>query len=323
MPHSERVTLVHIGWPKTATTWLQRKVFVESCGYRQVFLEASGDELEARSNLVRTFVLPDQLEFDAGAVQRALKPALAAAEADGLIPVLSHELLCGSFENRLQAVVVAERLAATFPDLKVLIAVREQRAAMLARWQQYVRGAGNPASGPPVKSLRSFYGDAATRASDIPPLGDLRFFEYDRLVSWYIDRLGEANVLVLPMESLRADSAAFFAAVQRFSRAEASQPPDMSATNEAWAPLTYAAKRQLNRFSHRKRYRAGPRTSYHALRLASERFDAALPPWARQLGRSRGGRLVEELAGRHYVESNRRLQELVAWDLSEYGYMLG
>lgn len=306
-------TLVHIGWPKTGTTWLQERFFVEALGYSQVL---------QRDDITRHFVLPDQLDFDPRVVRRALEAALSSADQQGLCPVLSHERLAGVFRSHLESIVFGQRLIASLDDMAVLIVVREQRNAMLAAWQQYVRGGGAPATGPAVRSLVDYYGNEETRESLLPPLGDLNYFRYDRLASWYRNELGPERVLVLPLEQLRHDPLSFQQRIHQFALGR--DRPERAAVdpvNSAWAPVTYGLKRRLNYVGDRRRLPVSSSSPYWIARSMSDRFDEVVPPKARQLGHLRQVEIIEKIAGDSFVESNQRLASMVTWDPQNYGYM--
>jgi hypothetical protein len=303
--------LVHIGWPKTGTTWLQSEVFLEKLGYVQPF---------SRGEVIREFVLPDQLNFSAGHLQRLWEARLRVSP--GYVPVISHERLCGVLQNRLESVIFGERIVSGIPDSKILIVVREQRAAMLASWQQYIRDGGNPGTGPAVRSLQDYFGDDASRRSVLPPPGDLRYFEYHRLIEWYVHRLGPSRVLVLPFELLRRSPDDFLSRLGDFSGAPHGMGrPSPIVSNEAWAPISYRLKRWLNYVGDRSRYSRSRWSRYQVVMSAAYKFDKLLPHSVRQIGSTQMRLSVETIAGRHFVNSNRRLGEMVPWTPEEFGYM--
>jgi hypothetical protein len=304
-------TLVHIGWPKTATTWLQEKVFSERHGYAQPL---------SREEIIRQFVLPDQLAFDPEELRRSLERRTRELSR-GLVPVITHERLCGALHNRLESVVIGERVVSCVPEAKILIVVREQRSAMLAAWQQYVRSGGSPESGPAVRSLKDYFGDQAMRRSVLPPPGYLGYFEYDRLVAWYQRQVGVSRVLVLSLELLRRHPGQFLALVHEFSGTPSAELPDPIASNGAWAPSSYVLKRWLNYLGDRSHYTRSRRTRYQAVMSAVYQFDDHLPSPLRSVGAPSMRRSVEMMAASHFVPSNRRLRELVPWDPEEFGYM--
>jgi hypothetical protein len=54
---------------------------------------------------------------------------------------------------------------------------------------------------------------------------------------------------------------------------------------------------------------------------AAYKFDALLPPFARQVGATSMRTAVEAMAGSHFVDSNRRLAKIVSWEPEQFGYM--
>ena len=79
--------LLHIGLQKTASTWLQNKVF----GSAAVGFATVGGEAVVK----RTLIAPDDIEFDAAACRSAFVQRIEAVGAERLVPVLSAERLSG------------------------------------------------------------------------------------------------------------------------------------------------------------------------------------------------------------------------------------
>jgi hypothetical protein len=306
-------TLVHIGWPKTGTTWLQSEVFIPELGYVQPF---------TREDVIRELVLPDQLDFNSGDLRRRWDGRLRVPPPEDHVPVVSHERLCGVLQNRLESIIFAERVVTGIPNAKIFVVVREQRAAMLASWQQYIRDGGNPGSGPAVRNLEDYFGDNTSRGSVLPPPGDLRYFEYHRLIEWYVHRVGPSRVLVLPFELLRRSPDDFLTRLSRFAGAPPNRAlPNPRASNEAWAPMSYQLKRWLNYVGDRSRYSESRWSRYQVVMSLAYRFDNLLPFWVQQIGSTKMRTSVETIAGKHFVKSNRRLAEIVPWNPAEFGYM--
>ena len=124
--------LIHIGYHKTGTTWLQRNVFPDaSLGFRVGL---------AKRDIHRLLVRPRALNFDAATCRAEIAKSLGVDEGDDHVPVISSEELCsnphgGAFLEK----ELADRLADTLPGARVLIVVREQRAMIASTYKQYVR----------------------------------------------------------------------------------------------------------------------------------------------------------------------------------------
>src|SRR5215218_14466 len=109
--------LLHIGYHKTGTTFLQRRVFPEP-----------GFSLVAGAKALRpAFVVGDPFGFDPMLVRETFRPAIEKVRERDLVPVLSAERLSGNpHSGGYDSKQIAERLAATFPEARVLIVIREQ-----------------------------------------------------------------------------------------------------------------------------------------------------------------------------------------------------
>ena len=126
--------LVHIGHHKTGTTWLQRLVFEDpGLGFCRPW---SG------GTLFDEVIRADPDEFDGHTVRSRLDKGPQPVD-ERLVKVASHERLSGSpHTGGHDSHVMAERVAAVFPDGCVLIVVREQRSMALSCWRQFVKVGG-------------------------------------------------------------------------------------------------------------------------------------------------------------------------------------
>lgn len=80
--------LLHVGYHKTDSTWMQRQLFArEHTGCCYV-----GRNYQARRHLVR----PHALDLRPAGARRALASELCEAAARGLVPVVSDERLSGN-----------------------------------------------------------------------------------------------------------------------------------------------------------------------------------------------------------------------------------
>ncbi|MFN3287225.1 MAG: hypothetical protein ACK40H_02150 [Sphingomonadaceae bacterium] len=127
--------LLHIGLHKTGTSWFQ-EVVIPDAGNR---LAPVGEPLEPRRDIVR----PHPYHFDAVALRAKYDPLMEQVEARGCVPVISDERLSGNplsggFDTRL----LVDRLADLFPQARVLLVLREQRAMLKSIYDQYVRTGG-------------------------------------------------------------------------------------------------------------------------------------------------------------------------------------
>lgn len=314
--------LVHIGFPKAASTWLQEFLFSN----RRLGLRSPFTENRAKNALVR----PDGLDFDVAEARGAFGSKLAEVSDSGLVPVLSAERLCGNHSSGgYDTRELAERVAAVFPDGRVLIVVREQRAMLISMYKQYV-GRGGSAS------FRHFLRPRLNRMR--LPLMSLGFLSYDRIIRCYSDLLGAENVMALPFEMLVRDPHELAARIVRFAGANAEpgaveELPYAQGANVSASGLAVSLMRPVNAVFAWDRNRdsppaimplrgAGWRLGQATRRVQSgiKALDARAPTRIRKRFEDRLRDRVDREVGDAYHESNRLTEGLTGIDLSEYGY---
>ncbi|MEO0829382.1 MAG: hypothetical protein AAFY03_02875 [Pseudomonadota bacterium] len=283
--------LIHIGYHKTATSWLQRRLFLPDCGYQQI---ANHREVWEK------IISPLEHRFDTDAVGGFFRDRIKDCP-DGVVPVISSEPLCGNpFYGANGRARNAQRLAALFPKARILITIRAQSSMLRSTYMQYLHRGG-------TETPLSFF-----TARSIPgyPRFDPEHFCYDALASLYLDLFEQ--VLVVPQEALIQSAADFSRAINVFAGA----PPDACPTrvdsevpspSEAMAPVL----RRMNhlRFGALNRnpfvYMFGPEgTSYRAMgRLGRSNF-------VKGLSFKPVSKVVKAQFADHYDASNQRLDQL-------------
>ena len=301
--------LLHIGYQKTGSTWLQEHFFRSSS---LPFRRAD------RRTVNEIFVRPSPLAFDPDAARGALAPFIADARAAGALPVLSQERLTGAITlGGIDSKEIAGRLAAVFPGARVLIVIRKQDAMILSNYKQYARVGGVMSLGRflrPTKQVRSV------------PQFDPVFFEYDRLIRIYHGLFGPERVLVLAYEHLRDDPADFVARIYRFCEFEPpSMPQDSEKLNVSYSGPVLSAKRWYNLWFVGGPYNPGCIAPVGENKLVTMTFaalnrlvPASCKAWSdrRMLG------LIRLVVGERYRESNARTSALTGLDLSRWNYDL-
>lgn len=178
--------LIHVGYHKTATTWMQRQLFQPAHGYRQI---CGHEEVFAQ------VVKPHGLRFDP-APMADLIARMREEVQPGETAVISSEILSGHpFQGGHESDVYAERLQRIAPEARILISIRNQMRILPSVYMQYVLRGGTM---PPA---RFFEGTEELGYFGFTP----EHFEYDLLVAHYQRLFGAANVHVLPQESLQSD----------------------------------------------------------------------------------------------------------------------
>jgi hypothetical protein len=310
--------LVHIGYQKASSTFLQQRLFLPQHGYWQLYREKQ-DVLRFNA----FFVDPPAFKFDADAVRQELQARLSAIPDPSLVPVISAEILVGIPIDAAMGTsrANADRIVECVPDARVLVIVREQRSLILSRYLQFVRGGG-------VRSLEEFaHGPHDTELARSKWTGVYpAFFEYDRLISYYRQRLGAERILVLAFEQLREDPVGYLRSICAFAGAQTDlEKVDRSPVKEAIPASTLGARRIANALvtidPDNPFSRAMPAGVYwRGARHAKRWIDAAGRRFDSTRSRAKLTARLERILGDFYVESNRRLAAMTGLDLAKYGY---
>ena len=188
--------VVHIGFHKTATTWLQSEVFPHHAGLLPYLKGPVWDD-----PYLRCVVADSDRRFDPQRAREAYESGLERLgnPAPGAVVVLSAERLSGhAASGGYDTVRIARRLHETLPEAKVLIVLRSQVDMIESEYRQLV-GEGYRGR---LSSL--WLSDAWKRVQF-----DLEHYEYDTLVREYHRLFGPENVAVFTYELLIADRPRF------------------------------------------------------------------------------------------------------------------
>lgn len=305
--------LLHIGMHKTGSTWLQNDIFASAA---HGFTTATG---APRHSLVADFVTPDAFHYDAQAVRKAYSDHHREAAENDLTLVLSHERLSGypssgGHDRRL----IADRLFETFPEARVLIVLREQRALIRSMYSQHITDGG-------TGSIRQFL-DTPEPALGRRPGFRLSFYEFDRTIAYYQSMFGLDRVLALPFEMLGENPGGFVAEIQSFCGIAGTDVGAVKRANERRPLVMQLAQRPLNAlFFHNE---LSPGALFHISRFAKrygrtrKLFEAITPSWLEKSMQAKLKRTIDRHVGNYYVESNRKTEQLIGRSLASYGYPL-
>jgi Sulfotransferase family len=310
--------LVHVGYHKTGSSWLQKHFFSRpETGFH--YVDKAEDD-----HPVRQLVRVRPFEFDPHAFRARFEPLLRPGQADGLVPVVSFERLAGHpCSGGYDSKEIANRLAEVFPRARILVVIREQHSMIVSAYKQYVDGGG-------TCSLRQFLEPPTSPTMRVPGF-DFAHFEYDHLLRYYHDLFGPESVLVLAFEQFVLEPAAFVTAIARF--AERSVPagvvdslPFETRQRPALPATIVSIRRRSNRFVRSDLNPAPlfePGKPKRLERFAKSRMVGALVT-ERRAARSEAAlrRAVAEIVGARYAESNRATAALTGLDLRHYGWTI-
>ncbi len=315
------MTFLHLGFPKCASTLLQRRVFTEANGFFNIAASRSWMPV-----LQHHIVTAQSTAFDPTHAAPVDLPAKVRNK--GLELGMSYE---GCLDSLMMADyrLVLERLRRMFGDARVLIVIRRQEDLLFSDYVQLLRAGF-------VGSYRDFVEYMIwDRRQTL--WGRMRFFQvYEETRQVFSD------VLMLPYEILRADRPAFAARLSTFFGRPIAVPDET--VNQSSGRWGIAVMRIGNRL-----FRHGLGLPFGAVLpsycVGPGKFDAAgLAPrepstWRRQAilklaERCDGWRMqrpdAEKQAGnrafaahfdREFAEQNRRLDAELGGLLTRHGYV--
>ncbi|MEL6681414.1 MAG: hypothetical protein AAFQ09_02070 [Pseudomonadota bacterium] len=298
--------LVHIGYQKTASTFLQKRVFADD----EVFVRPWGEQA---APAVEHFVLQHPQHFDPQKVRDEF------GEHPTKIPVISQEDLAGfPVYAFYHAETVLQRIKATFPDSRILICVREQKSMIVSQYFQFIRQGG-------TRSLLSMLKDNDNKPGFRPVIRK-EHFEYDLMYDLISKYFEQDRILMLPHELLRHAPETYFAKINALLG---------TALSPSLAQETVYAKRsgatvQVELFFNKvapmpqdlpvdyNEYPLWVRGRNRLLRnvdKATSRFK-----YFGQSFEDKVKRQAEDYLGDHFAASNTRLSQLLDEDLASLGY---
>ena len=300
--------LVHVGYVKAASTFLQNRVFADP---RFGFAEPVP---AARLVVTDRLQLADPWVWDEGD-HRADFAAMNGGVADGLVPVWSEERLLGDPVQALYGgAVTAERLARVMPDARVLIVVREPEDFALSVYKEVI------------------HDGQALRLVDVIGTGDepmgfrprLRedFLRYRRACARYRALFGEEGVLILPMELLREDPDGFLRRVQDFAgvRGRVSRTMPTGRAHVGAREASLPAARRLNHLRRPSPLGHPVNLSDKLVRRAGRALDRALPGALHDAAARRLRAAIRARYRGRLAEDHAALAAMCGVDLGRYGY---
>jgi hypothetical protein len=312
--------LIHIGYHKTGTSFLQKYLFdAEMIGFCSPF---------DRQFIMEHLIQPHPFQYNPERTRYMFLPGLEQVRRQAyLVPVLSRERFTGSqHSNGRDGILMAQRLAASFPEAQILMVIREQRSMLLSSYNQHI------CSGR-VHTLVRYLKEPAIYKDYIDLAEfDLTRYVYHYLIQTYYDLFGREKVLVLPYELFRAQPQVFVTEIVRFcdlpvqSEAIAALPYSQR-VNVAFSPISLWLKRHLNYLTTAPNPMNGgglfpSKRNNDRINRGLRYLDRYLPESLTNNTKAQMQALIQRTIGDRYAESNAQTQRLTGLDLKQYGYQL-
>jgi Sulfotransferase domain len=310
--------LVHVGYHRTGSSWLQKNLFAQPhTGFRWTGKAKDDDP-------VRRLITARWSEFNPEKLRRRFQHRFDEIRKFDLAPVVSFERLSGHpCSGGYDSAEIASRLQQVLPEGRILIVVREQRDAIHSNYKRYVRAGG-------TGSLQQFVFPPTTTNLRIP-LFDFRHFEYHHLIRRYQKLFGEDAVLVLAFEQFREDPRTFVAEIGRFAGRPLSDGvlDSLPYDQEEQLGLSQSEFVLLRRLNRLVRSEVNPvplvdldRHSGLKHFVQHRAVGTVVPNALARRSEESLRRELAEVADGRYAESNRLTAELTGLDLARYGYPL-
>ena len=195
---------LHIGFPKTGTTSLQRGFFYVHPDILSVCPPIESKKLR---KLIEVDIYKDGLLYDDEAVAEEFRREIELLQKQnpGKVFMLSDENLCFYRELNQDRMLVAKRLFDIFGPARILITIRRQDRLICSLYQQTIQGGSYMSFS---KFLDYFMARYAT--SFLPLL------KYSLIIKTYEQLFGKESIKVLPLEFLERRPHEYFSELSGF-----------------------------------------------------------------------------------------------------------
>lgn len=239
--------ILHVGFPKTASTWFQEMFYPELHGIRYIQREIVQDH----------FITPGAFEFNLNKTK-----AFFSSPTNKQTTIICEELLLGRLRpGGVQGhltVSIAQRLKQVFPEAKIIIMLRNQLDALASSYSEYIKSGGNFSASKFLKSERLYLGQYHKLALLQP-----EYFQYHNVLDLYASLFGQDKLKVYLYEDFLDAPLPFLTKLCQDHGLEMPLDPKLSVRrNERLRSLTLLKYRLINSF-----YRFGPLNKYYIMHI--------------------------------------------------------
>lgn len=308
-------SFIHIGMPKSASTYLQKNYFNKLDDVYFIQKAKSTFINEKVQDIYNDFTKNHQLEF------------LKFCKDNKIDKVIySQETISKMYKNKGKDVIFhLQILKKIFINIKIIYIVRKQDDFILSAYKNSVMNGNN-------LSLKKFmnFNESYTHVYHNRMLF-LNWKEiniYNRVKELY-EIFGENNVLVLPVELLREDKKLFFTKLNEFIDTDYNSNISNSATNVSFSDFQIKIISFFNKFTNNgvNSISLIINNPFRTLFGVNVKFDKyihinyfiKLCIFKFKSYRLMGDELKNEIIS-YYSNSNKKLSNLIKIDLSKFGY---
>jgi hypothetical protein len=177
--------IIHLGYPKTGTTWIQEEFFKHISNYQYVKKNICND----------IFAKPNAFSFDK---QIAVERIVRLGQNKEII--LSSELFAGTINRGwlrgFWSKEIANRLHSVFPKAEIVIFIRRQEDLIASAYIQYIKNGGN-------FSINRYLESSAYN------LFNFEHLNFYKLIQFYETLYGRNSLRIFLFEDFRNDNIGF------------------------------------------------------------------------------------------------------------------
>lgn len=310
----EKEIFIHVGMPKSASTFLQRNYFNQLTG---VYF-ASDDVL---INLIRKITVKNPITIDIEFEKKIIDNFLLNIEENKV--VISDEALVGyMFDSFHSFESITFLLKKLFPSAHIILVLRKQDSIIESIYKQYLHEGH-------AKTFNRFFKENI----------DLDCFHYSVFVQKY-NQLWNNNVLVLAFEEFRSDKERFFSRLSNFLKIDYFEAKNSSSSNKGFSLISMYIALIFNRFLYREYNSCGFIIEKPFYKYFYSKFDKPFYKVMTQISQritlrwllqnivdkiiyikySPLNQKQKEYIKNNFVKSNKILDEKIETDLKKYKY---
>ena len=228
---------LHVGMPKTATTFLQARCFPYFKGLRY--------QDKDLKELVDRIIYTNPIFLDLKRTKQEADGLLRAMDEESQL--ISQERLFGNMlRNYYDNVYIAGCLKVVFPNAKLIIIIRRQDELAESIYKQSLQSCHHQRINSFLNYRNRTFEDSCDQLG-LPNL-DVKQIDLHRYVQNYVEHFGRDNVCVLPYELLRHDQRAFLEKLAAALDVEPFYPANNYHENRGYSWLSCQIALLLNRF---------------------------------------------------------------------------
>jgi hypothetical protein len=312
--------LIHIGYGKTGTTWLQENLFnFDNPTFTNISTE---DKIQStianhffvdKNNYPLSFFDDNTEEIQSSFdkiidLHKNRKTNYWVISQERLAGTATH----GGYDSRKNAHLLKKH----FPKAKILIVIREQKKIIQSLYFQYLNGGG---TNKVLKFLKPKSIDLKTSFSP-------NHYKFSFLIQEYYALFGKENVLVLPYELFLTEPKKFIHKIgeQCGIEIDCATLNFKKQVNVKSNNFILYYLRQLNtytRCSLTNNHKLLESPKFQALLAKGFRFlNHFIPRYFNKITIKKVNNEVEGYIGNYFAEDNKLVEKLIAYDLKHYGY---